>query len=41
VVPSIGDDEKFQEEPQVNQVETDHQEVSSVPILVVVQEQLD
>jgi hypothetical protein len=41
-VPRISDDEKFQEEePQVNQVEMNQQEISSVPILVVVQEQLD
>jgi hypothetical protein len=42
MVPSISDDENFQEEePQVNQVETSQQEASFLPIATVVQEQLD
>jgi hypothetical protein len=42
LVPPISDDENFQEEePQVNQVEMDQQEISFVPIPVVVQEQFD
>jgi hypothetical protein len=42
LVPPISEDEKFQEEePQVNQVEISQQEFSSLPITVVVQEQLD
>jgi hypothetical protein len=51
LVPSISEDEKFQEEePHVNQVEIDQQGISSMPILVeasslhitmMVQEQLD
>jgi hypothetical protein len=42
LVPPISEDEKFQEEePHVNQVEISQQEFSSLPITVVVQEQLD
>jgi hypothetical protein len=41
LVPSINDDELWQEEPQVNQVEMDQRETSFVHISVVVQEQLD
>ena len=42
LVPPISEDEKFQEEePHVNQVEINQHEFSSLPIIVVVQEQLD
>ena len=42
LVPPISEDENFQEEePQVNQVEISQHEFSSLPIIVVVQEQLD
>jgi hypothetical protein len=44
LVPLFSEDENFQndeEEPQVNQVEISQQEISSLPITSVVQEQLD
>jgi hypothetical protein len=41
LVPLISEDEKFQEEPQVNQAKTSQQEASNLPITAVVQEQLD
>jgi hypothetical protein len=50
ITPLISEDEKFQEEPQVNQVEIIQHvissmsilvEASSLPITAVVQEQLD
>jgi hypothetical protein len=44
LVPLISKDENFQndeEEPKVNQVEINQQEITSLPILAVDQEQLD